>query len=101
MFCFVLLVFLGAVACHEQLITMHPTFSCVCVVFVFAQDIRCNAAMLMGVLLHNIPNDDRRDITKEHVCGGEDLCTFVVRNTCVRAPTHSLTRSLTHSQAAF
>eukprot|EP00043_Microstomoeca_roanoka_P008735 m.83875 g.83875 ORF g.83875 m.83875 type:complete len:1641 (-) comp14365_c0_seq1:221-5143(-) len=32
-------------------------------------DIRTSAAMLMGALLCNIPADDRRDITKEHVCG--------------------------------
>ncbi|EGD80633.1 hypothetical protein PTSG_01221 [Salpingoeca rosetta] len=35
----------------------------------YRQDIRCNAALFMGELLHSIPADDRRDITKEHVCG--------------------------------
>ena len=32
---------------------------------------RANAAMLIGFLLGNIDVEDRRDITREHVCQGE------------------------------
>lgn len=35
---------------------------------------RANAAMLIGFLLGNIRSEDRRDITREHVCQGERRC---------------------------